>query len=155
MNDFRNRFMNFMTGRNGTDETYIAMLVVYGIMAIVNLFVRSRIFSLIMWAWLILAFLRFFSRNIPARQKENAVLLNLITKIKNRDFSRDPFSVKVKKESKLKKKINKYTRMFKERKTHVFRNCPSCKATIRLPRKKGTHTVCCPKCSRDFEVKIR
>ena len=40
------------------------------------------------------------------------------------------------------------------RKTHVYRTCPNCKATIKLPRKKGKHTCTCPKCRVDFSVKV-
>lgn len=155
MNNFRYRFMEFMQGRNGTDELYLGMLGIYTLMVIVNAFVRSTVFSIIIWVWLALTFFRFFSKNIYARQKENSVVLNLISKIKRKDFKKDPYEVKVKKESKLKKKINKHKTMFKSRKTHVFKKCPECGVTIRLPKKKGKHTVCCPKCNKDFEVKIR
>lgn len=39
-------------------------------------------------------------------------------------------------------------------KDHVYRICPSCKANIHLPKKKGAHTVRCPRCNVLFEVKI-
>ena len=41
------------------------------------------------------------------------------------------------------------------KKTHVFRICPECKAKIRLPRKKGAHQVRCPRCKVLFDVHIR
>jgi hypothetical protein len=31
--------------------------------------------------------------------------------------------------------------------------CPHCKANLRLPRKKGKHSVVCPRCKERFEVK--
>ena len=155
MNDFRYRYAEFMRGRNGTDELYLLMIGIYTVMLIVNLFVRSRILSIIMWVWLLLAFFRFFSKNVAARQRENAVLLNLIGKIRRGNFKKDPYEIKVKKPGKIKKKINKRKTMRKDRKTHVFKNCPNCKVTIRLPKVKGEHTVCCPKCNTDFKVKIR
>jgi len=34
------------------------------------------------------------------------------------------------------------------------RTCPNCRATIKLPRKKGKHTCTCPKCRVDFKVKV-
>ena len=43
---------------------------------------------------------------------------------------------------------------FRDRKTHVYKKCPHCKATLRLPKKKGRHTVSCPKCRKRFETKI-
>ena len=35
---------------------------------------------------------------------------------------------------------------FRDRKTHVYRKCPHCKAQIRLPKVKGEHKCACPKC---------
>ncbi len=155
MNNFRLRFAEFMRGRNGTDELYLLMIGIYTVMIIANLFVRSRIFSIIIWLWLILAFFRFFSKNIAARQRENYYVLSIIERIKNRRNKSGVYEVKVKKTSKAKKKAEKYKTMYSQRKTHVFKNCPNCKATIRLPRVSGEHTVCCPKCNTDFKVKIR
>ncbi|MFR2916862.1 MAG: hypothetical protein ACLTKQ_08005 [Acutalibacteraceae bacterium] len=40
------------------------------------------------------------------------------------------------------------------RKTHVFKKCPGCKAVLRLPRKKGKHTVNCPHCHKNFTVHV-
>lgn len=42
----------------------------------------------------------------------------------------------------------------RDRKTYVYRRCPGCRVTLRLPKRKGKHTVVCPKCGRRFEVKI-
>ena len=42
---------------------------------------------------------------------------------------------------------------FKDRKTHVYRKCPKCKAVLRLPKAKGKHTVVCPRCKNRFEVR--
>ncbi|MBO7400949.1 MAG: hypothetical protein J6U75_07055, partial [Clostridia bacterium] len=43
---------------------------------------------------------------------------------------------------------------FKDRKTHVYMKCPTCKAQLRLQRIKGEHGVKCPKCGAEFRVKI-
>lgn len=43
----------------------------------------------------------------------------------------------------------------KDTDTHVFRDCPKCKSTLRLPRQKGKHTVRCPRCENKFTVRIR
>ncbi|MBO7170253.1 MAG: hypothetical protein J6W28_03650 [Clostridia bacterium] len=51
-----------------------------------------------------------------------------------------------------------FTRLFtriRYRKTHVFRRCPSCRNTLRLPRVKGAHTVRCPRCNNRFDTKVR
>ena len=44
---------------------------------------------------------------------------------------------------------------FSERKTHIYKTCPHCRATLRLPRAKGEHTTRCPRCGKEFGVKIR
>ncbi|MBO5270165.1 MAG: hypothetical protein J6B77_05225, partial [Clostridia bacterium] len=44
---------------------------------------------------------------------------------------------------------------FRDRKTHVYKKCPHCKAMLRLPKRKGQHTVCCPACRERFSLKIR
>ena len=108
MNDFRAKLYEFMRGRNGSDELYIFMSAAYIIMIIINAFVRSRIFSAIILAWFILTVFRFFSKDIYRRQNENAKFVTLLNRIKNKNFKRDPYAVKNKKDSKLKRKIKMY-----------------------------------------------
>jgi len=42
-----------------------------------------------------------------------------------------------------------------EYKTHRYYKCGNCKAYIRVPAKKGKHTVACPKCGKEFKIKVR
>lgn len=44
---------------------------------------------------------------------------------------------------------------WRDRKTHVFRECTHCHAVLRLPKKSGSHTVKCPRCSEHFDVVVR
>ena len=41
---------------------------------------------------------------------------------------------------------------YKDRNTHMYKKCPKCKQKIRLPLKKGKHTVKCPNCGNRFDV---
>ncbi|MBQ6042736.1 MAG: hypothetical protein IJL41_01185 [Clostridia bacterium] len=77
---------------------------------------------------------RMFSRRIQTRLRENKAFLSVWEKIKL-------FFVRIKKR-------------FKDRKTHVYMKCPTCKAQLRLQRIKGEHGVKCPKCGAEFRVKI-
>ncbi len=129
---FRDRVARFMVGRNGVDQLNRALLWVYLILAIIGMFLE--IFTLLALAVMIFLFWRTFSKNIYKRQAENRKYLTIVWKFKN--F------------------LNLQRRKFSERKTHRYRRCPFCKATVRLPYKKGKHTVCCPKCKKDFQVKI-
>ena len=70
------------------------------------------------------------SRNIPKRRAENARFVGFFKLRRNK---------------------------WKDRKTHVYRKCPTCHAILRLPKikgkekGKGKHTVCCPRCANKFE----
>lgn len=156
MNDFRMKYARFMCGRNGLDELYMAMIALNFLLAVINMFVRSNIISAVSWVIFFLAMFRFLSKNTYRRQAENQKFLWLIDKFKGSKFKKDPYEIKPNKsKSKIKKKVEAFKIRFKDRKTHVFKKCPSCKAVIRLPKRKGEHTVCCPRCSTDFKVKIR
>ncbi|MBQ3084323.1 MAG: hypothetical protein IJC46_02580 [Clostridia bacterium] len=130
---FRERVARFMIGRYGADSLGRALIWISLAFSVAGMF-TFRWFSLISLLLLIWAFFRLFSRNYVKRQRENEVYLRLTAKPRNW----------------LKLQKNKH----RDRKTHAYKKCPHCKATLRLPKKKGKHTVCCPKCRKDFEVKI-
>ena len=131
---WRERIARFMIGRYGVDRLYHFLLVLCFILIIVNLFVGSFIISCLETALLIYATFRVLSRNIYKRQRENQFFLK-ITEKPSAFF-----------------KLLKCK--FRDRKTHVYKKCPSCKNNLRLPKKKGKHTVACPCCQNRFDVKI-
>ena len=129
-----------MIGRYGIDTLYKALLVIYLILVVTGSALArvSRPVYTILWvlslAVLIYAIFRSFSRNIAARQRENARWLALTAPIRREGrLLRDKWTF---------------------RKTHVFKKCPGCKAVLRLPRKKGKHTVNCPHCHKNFTVHV-
>ena len=132
---FAEKIKRFMTGRYGNDALNYALFVLYGLIAVINMFAHKLVISLIMLAVLAVIIVRAFSRNIYTRVKENERFLKIWTPVKN--------WLKL-----------QYDR-FRERNTNVYRKCPDCKAVIRLPRKKGNHTVRCPKCSNTFKVNMK
>lgn len=125
----------FMGGRYGIDHLYVANLILYFILLIVHRQFKIPLFDYLLLILIFWTFYRVFSRNIPKRQAENQVLLRLITLIKS-------------KSSLLIKRI-------KDIRTNRYRKCENCRATLRLPRKRGVHTVKCPRCAGQFQVKIR
>ena len=131
---FRERLYSFMIGRNGTDALSLALLVLYLSVCVVNLFLRSYIVYTLAYAIIIYSLFRIFSRNLPARRKENAWYLRVKGKVIG--F--------------FKLQKNKW----RDRKTHAYRQWPSGKSMLRLPRQKGQHTVNCPRCHNRFQVKI-
>lgn len=134
----RERLSAFFYGRYGHDKFNTALLVLYVIFAVVNVIARNvfavRIFFFLQWTVLFVVLFRALSRNIPARRKENEWFL------KNCSGLLDWFRLLVKR--------------IKDIRYKRYRRCPHCKATIRLPIKKGKHTVKCPSCHINFKVFI-
>ncbi len=133
MNRLKYKFMMLMQGRYGVDQFYNFLLILYLILLIINAFVHSLSINLAMLILLCYTFYRVFSKNIAARQKENAKYLIVKRKALNcfGDF---------------KKRLTD--------KDHVYRKCPHCKATLRFPKKKGKHNAICPKCKKELKVRI-
>lgn len=128
-----NKLRTFMIGRYGIDELYKVLSIVYFILILVNIFIRSKIITILEILLIIIIFYRFLSKNINQRRKEN----DLYLKIKNKVVS----------------VFNYNKKKYKDRNTHMYKKCPNCGQKIRLPLKKGKHTVKCPKCNYKFEVK--
>ena len=131
---FRERMAEFMTGRYGIDRLYHFLLAICFILIVINLFVNSLVISLLESGLFIYTIYRVMSRNIYKRQQENEKFIKLIDKPK--------------------KFINLQKCKKRDRKTHVYRKCPSCKNNLRLPKEKGKHTVACPCCKHRFDVRI-
>jgi hypothetical protein len=134
MGKLRDKLARFMYGRYGVDKLYYALFALFWALFVLNLFLRSYALSVLMWADLLWMMSRSLSRNNYRRQLENEKFLKVWAKISTY------FKVT-------------YHRI-KEYRTNVYRKCPRCKTMLRLPKRKGTHTVVCPKCKERFEVKI-
>ncbi|HHY81687.1 MAG TPA: hypothetical protein GX505_03280 [Clostridiales bacterium] len=134
MDDFRNKLARFMYGRYGTDQLNTALLVMYFLLLIINVFTRLIIIDILMWSVFIWTVFRTFSRNIYKRQKENRIFLNYWNPVKS--------------------EILLSARRLREIQTHRFRRCPQCKTVLRLPRRTGKHLVRCPRCQNRFHVRI-
>ncbi len=131
---FRQKMMRFWMGRNGTDQLCQTMMWTALVLSVVNLFFGSLILYLIVTLLIGFSAFRMFSRNIYRRQKENQAFLRFF------------------------KGIGGWFKLIKnrirDRKTHVYKKCPHCKRTLRLPKIAGEHTVCCPCCAKRFQMKI-
>ena len=129
---FRERVYRFMLGRNGTDTLCTTLTVAAFILLLIELISGWAWLSIPSLALLLYSNFRAFSRNVAKRRRENAAFCGFFRRI--RGF--------------FKLQKNKW----KDRKTHIYRKCPSCKSVLRLPRAKGKHTVNCPRCHNRFEV---
>ena len=142
---FREKIARFMYGRYGTDSLYHALfcveLILFFAATILNVLgkvepILSFVATLLYVAALgtmIFAVYRFFSRNVDKRRRENLRWLRFKDK-----FRRKP---KIKRPS--------------DTADHIFRPCPQCRSTLRLPREKGKHSVKCPRCGERFQVKVK
>ena len=131
---FRERVAAFMAGRYGIDRLYYFLLAICFILIVINIFASSYVISIIESALFIYAIYRVMSRNIYKRQQENEKFIKLADRPK--------------------KFINLQKCKKRDKGTHVYRKCPSCKNNLRLPKEKGEHTVVCPCCKHRFKVKI-
>lgn len=132
--NFRYKLMQFMSGRYGTDKLTYILLAVAMVIAFLNIFIRSFVLQMVVYAILAYATFRTFSRNISARRRENDFVINKLNFIKH--------------------KRELYNRR-KNDKLHVYKKCPACKAILRLPHRIGKHTTVCPRCGKEFKVKVR
>ena len=135
---FRERLSRFMYGRYGFDKLGKALLVLYVIIAVANIFVfnytAKKIIFAIQWLLLFVIIFRMLSRNYEARRRENRIYEKIFSR-----FS--PF-------------FELTVRRFKDIKYKRYRKCPACKAVMRLPIKRGRHTVKCVNCRQPFKVFI-
>ncbi|MBR4960392.1 MAG: hypothetical protein IKY52_05810 [Clostridia bacterium] len=134
MNSLRNKLRSFLWGRYGIDQLYYGLLGLYVVLLLLKMLLDLQVFSVLGSVVLLLALLRALSKNHAARRKENEVFLKLWAPIKTEMILiRD---------------------RFRDRKDARYRHCRHCRAILRLPVKKGSHTVVCPKCHKRFSVHI-
>lgn len=129
---FGDRYIKFMKDRYGIDELYIFLLLICFVLIVINTFISNNIIRLFEVLLIVIIFYRYMSKNIKLRKKENDKYLEIKDKIiKLFDYNK---------------------KKYKDRNTHMYKKCPKCKQKIRLPLKKGKHTVKCPNCGNRFDV---
>ena len=129
---FSDRYIKFMKDRYGVDELYKFLLLICFILLVINTFISNNIIRLIEVLLIVIIFYRYISKNIKLRKQENDKYLEIKNKIiKLFDYNK---------------------KKYKDRNTHMYKKCPKCKQKIRLPLKKGKHTVKCPNCGNKFDV---
>lgn len=128
----KERLYRFMMGRYGVDKLnrHLSMLAL--VLAIISVFKRYIVFTILVDALLIIVLLRMFSKNINKRYQENVRYEQMISSFtKEYNF--------------IKRKHND--------KDHRYYKCPQCKQVVRVPRGRGKIEITCPKCHHQFEKK--
>lgn len=129
----RNRLSNFMLGRNGTDQLFIAQLVLAVVLQVLSGVMDMGILSLLSNAMLVWAVFRALSRNVARRREENRRFLERVYRIRaDAQVWRDGI---------------------RHRKEYKFFRCPGCGNWLRVPRGKGKIQVTCPRCGHRFSGK--
>ena len=132
MNRFRDRFAMFMAGRNGVDQLSRFINVVALLFLVVSLFISHDlarfIVSTVGILLMVYSYFRIFSKNYPARNKENQWFCRLL-------YGRKQGYTKAN---------------TTDKKTHKIFKCPKCKQKIRVPRHRGKICITCPKCRTEF-----
>lgn len=146
MGKFLFRLRLFMQNRYGTDQLYWGLIVFYLLLLVLHfafsrITVVGRIFNVLSWLVLIFAFYRVFSRNIERRSRENQTFLRLLGRAGSANVT-NPFE------------NMSFGNVQKPDPDKKYVKCPKCKATLRVPRQKGKHTVRCPRCDHRFKIRI-
>ncbi len=125
---FRDKFQRFMQGRYGTDD--LGKFTIYAgmIFCILSLFTRNGIINILATIFLVISYVRMFSRKIYKRHAENQKYLAMKNKVVHA----------------------LHLERLGQMKYYCFFKCPTCKQTVRVPRGKGKIKIHCPKCHTDF-----
>ena len=127
---FFNWWTRFMSGRYGMDQLGIATVVVYLLLAVPAGWLRNPILELIALLFLALFIFRSFSRKAANRYRENQAFLKIWRPIWSW--------------------LHHPAQTFREHRAYKYYRCPTCRQTLRVPRKRGKIRIRCPKCGTEF-----
>ena len=129
----KERIAKFMAGRYGNDQLGRALLILDVILLLLASSFSKTIgglFTPLAVALLVFIYYRMLSKNIYKRQEENGKYLRLKYKVTAR--------------------LNVVRERWVQRKEYKFFTCPSCRATLRVPRGRGKIKIVCRKCGTSF-----
>ena len=127
------KLSSMMQGRRGAD-TLSNFLVIVGIVLLLVSIIPGL--DLLSWvAFLVLAYslFRSYSKNIAARDHENAAFERIVEKPR--------------------KQLSFMNKRWENRKTTRYFKCKGCGQMLSVPRGKGTLRVVCPKCKTETKQK--
>ncbi len=110
------------------DELNRLLIILWLVTLIISFFTHNFILDLIPILIFITILFRLLSKNKSARYKENNCYLKIIKT--------------------LKKPFENIIRNYKDRHVYVYKKCPKCKTTLKLPlpNKRGINHAKCPNC---------
>lgn len=120
----------WMYGRHGGDELSFALIGLYFVLTFIGTIFSSGVIYFIAYIPGFYAIFRILSKNRTKRIAENGIFLQYFNPVK--------------------RKFQKKTKQWKDRKTYKYYKCKSCGQTIRVPKGKGKIQITCPKCKFQF-----
>ena len=129
----RERLARFMAGRNGTDQLNMFLMVVDVLLLLLATFFPKSIGGIcypLAIALLVYTYFRMLSRNVYKRREENGKFLRWRYKLEA--------ALRLRKER------------WVQRREYKFFSCPSCHASLRVPRGRGKLKIVCRKCGTSF-----
>lgn len=124
------KMQKFLYGRYGTDALNRTITIVVLILYLLSLLFGWTLLYALTPLLLVVSIYRMLSRNIQKRAAENMAYYRLRQRVK----------------------LFFTLRMdhVRQRKTHRFYACPTCKQKVRVPKGRGSVAIHCPKCGADF-----
>lgn len=129
----RQRTAVFMSGRNGNDQLNVFLIVCELVLIVLASIVKGSLGGVLyiaVIALLVYIYFRMLSRNVYRRQDENGKFLRARQKFRT--------------------KFRLLSERWKQRKNYKFFICPSCRATLRVPKGRGKIKIVCRKCGTSF-----
>lgn len=134
MNKFGIWLNGMMRGRYGADSFSRFLLIIALIVILIDMFLRLRILDILGVVLLIYVYCRMFSRNIPARSRENQKFLQFIGRFRGKGGG---FGAGTSRDS-----------------SHKILRCPGCGEKLRVPKGAGKINISCPHCGTKFIKKL-
>ena len=132
LSDARQRPARFMVGRNGNDQFNVFLMICSLVLILLSTLLGGKLFLLVL-ALLVYIYFRMLSRNVYRRQDENSRYLRAKYKLSSR--------------------VRLLGERWKQRRDYKFFVCPSCHATLRVPKGRGKIKIVCRKCGTSFTGK--
>ena len=128
----KEKLYRFFAGRYGNDSLNQFLFFLEIVLVILSLFIRHFAFTILFFMVFFLYFYRTMSKNIYARQAENAKFIALRSKGTH---------------------TSKAMQKNMQDKSYKHFVCPKCSQIIRVPKGRGNIEITCPNCRTRFSKK--
>ncbi len=155
MKDYYRKVREYLSGIYGMDALSSVLLAFGALLCIFSCLIPSgRLHWLVLpaLALIVLCGLRFFSRQVGRRWRENDVFCRITAPFFEKLGPPDEEVKALRAKKREEKLLEKEERLLKKEQEREFRffNCPMCKQRLRVPRGNGKVEITCPNCGNRF-----